>query len=485
MREKKRENEKTTGDFLRGSRAEKRWGSASGGARSSPAAVLLASCVLVTGGAFAPADAAVPSFGENPPPANAGGNSEVDALVAEALACNPELAASRADARSVAERAPVPGALPDPMLNVSYENDGSAISLGTEPMSRLEFMAQQAFPFPGKLSLAERVAKLDADRFATRPERVALTVEGAVRRAYADLLEARENQRLVDEQIATWRDIEETIRARYSAGMGTQQDILRAQSERTRLLQQRRRDEAAEGAALATLKQLLYRPLDSPIPTARRLIPGSVPPPPPAPEALARAREATPELKEAALTVERAKGAADLARKNRLPDFVASGGYSYRGSLPLMWSAGVGVSIPLWAGKKQKPLIAEAEALQDSAAATESSLRRQIEARTEERLIRLDQLGAEARLDAEGVLVQDRLSVDAALASYKVGTVPFVTVLEAIGTYYADRRAAVSRLAGLVRAEADLRELSFDRGGSTAMAPPSASTARASSAAGM
>ena len=35
----------------------------------------------------------------------------------------------------------------------------------------------------------------------------------------------------------------------------------------------------------------------------------------------------------------------------------------------------------------------------------------------------------EARLDAEGVLVQDRLSVDAALASYRTGAVPFVTGL--------------------------------------------------------
>src|SRR5664280_3726663 len=99
---------------------------------------------------------------------------------------------------------------------------------------------------------------LDAGRGATRPERVVLTLEAAVRRSYADLLEALEDLRLMDEQIATWRDIEENIRARYSAGMGTQQDVLRAQAERTRLLQQRRRDEGAEKSALSALNQLLY-----------------------------------------------------------------------------------------------------------------------------------------------------------------------------------------------------------------------------------
>ena len=396
--------------------------------------------------------------------------AEVEALVAEALAKNPDLAAARQEAAAARARVSPAGALPDPMLTVSYENDGTSLSLGVEPMTRLSFMAQQAIPFPGKLALAEKVASLDAERGATRPQRAALTLEAAVRRAYADLLEAREDLRLVDEQIATWRDIEEVIRARYSAGMGTQQDVLRAQGERTRLLQQRRRDEAAEKSAVNALNQLLYRPVKSPLPTKRELIPGARPSVPEGHEVVERALKGTPELKDAALATERAKLAADLATRNLKPDFVASAAYMNRGGLPLMWSLGAGVSIPLWAGKKQRPLIVEAEALREAASATEASLRRQVEARTEERLIRLDQIADEAKLDAEGVLVQDRLSVDSALASYRTGSVPFVTVLEALGTYFVDRRAAVSRLAGFIRAQADLNEFSLDRAGPAAMA---------------
>jgi outer membrane protein TolC len=396
--------------------------------------------------------------------------AEVEALVAEALEKNPDLAVVRQEAAAARARVSPAGALPDPMFSVTYENDGVSPSLGVEPMTRLSFMAQQAFPFPGKLALAGKVASADAGRGATRPERVALTLEGAVRRAYADLLEAREDLKLVDEQIATWRDIEEDIRVRYSAGLGTQQDVLRAQGERTRLLQQRRRDEAAEKSAVSALNQLLYRPARSPLPTKKELIPGALPGVPAGREFLEEAMKATPELKDAALAVDRAKLAADLARRNLKPDFVASAAYMNRGGLPLMWSLGAGVSIPLWAGKKQRPLIVEAEALGEAASAAEISLRRQVEARTEERLIRLEQIADEAKLDAEGVLVQDRLSVDSALASYRTGSVPFVTVLEALGTYFVDRRAAVSRLAGFIRAEADLRELSLDRAGPVPMA---------------
>jgi len=408
-------------------------------------------------------------------------SAEADALVAEALANNPDLAAAKGEASAARARVSPAGALPDPLLTVNYENDGASPSLGVEPMTRLQFMAVQAFPFPGKLGLQERVAQADADRFATRPGRVALTLEAAVRRGHASLLEARENLRLVDEQIETWREIEEVVRARYSAGMGTQQDVLRAQSERTRLLQQRRKDEAAEEGALVELRRLLFRSPDAAVPTERRLVPGELLATPSAEEVQKRAVDTSPELREAGLSKERSRLAGELARRNLRPDFVASAAYMNRGSLPLMWSAGVGVSVPLWAGRKQRPLIVEADSQLETASATEASLRRQLQARTEARLIRIRQLADESRLDVEALLVQDRLAVDAALASYRTGAVPFVTVLEALSTRFTDRRGAIARLADFLRADADLREFSLDaRSSSAAMPnPPSLSAGSA------
>ena len=445
--------------LLRRSRA---WGSG-----TVVACALVAAC----GGGIR-ADAAGSSFEEKspgPPSPASSATAEVDALVAEALARNPDLAAARGQVAAARARVSPAGALPDPVLTVSYENDGATPSLGVEPMTRLQFMAVQAFPFPGKLGLQERVAKADAERAAMRPSRVALSLEADVRRAYADLLEARENLRLVDEQAEAWRQTEEVVRTRYSAGMGTQQDVLRAQSERTRLLQQRRRDEAAEARAVVELRRLLDRPADAPVPTARRLVPGESLLTPPAADFLKRALEETPELREAAAAKERSRLAEEVARHNLRPDFVASAGYMNRGSLPMMWAAGVGVSVPLWAGKKQRPLIVEAQSDLESASATEQSLRRQALARTEERLIRVRQLEGEARLDSDALLVQDRLAVDAALASYRTGSVPFVTVLEALNTSFNDRRSAVARLADLLRADADLRELSLDAGATAAL----------------
>src|SRR5258708_27888689 len=126
-REEKRE------DFLRTSRA-------------AAAAVYVVWSLALAGGAWA-AETATPSA-----------TSEVDALVAEALERNPDLAAAKHEAAASRARVASAGALPDPMLSVTYENDGTSFSLGVEPMTRLSFMAQQAFPFPGKLALAQKVA---------------------------------------------------------------------------------------------------------------------------------------------------------------------------------------------------------------------------------------------------------------------------------------------------------------------------------------
>jgi outer membrane protein, heavy metal efflux system len=311
-----------------------------------------------------------------PLPARGDDDPELTSLIAEAVEQSPEIRAAQATAAAVEARVRPAGALPDPMVSLSYENDGVSPSLGTMEMTRLQFMAQQAIPFPGKLRLAKEVARKDAERAGTTPQRTALTIAASVRRAYADLLEAREGLRLIDEQADTWKSIEDVTRVRYAAGLASQQDVLRSQSERTRLLQQRQSAEAAERTSLSELRQLLFRSPDSPIPTEQRLVPGRLAPVPPREQTLARALDETPELKEIALAKERSKLSADLARRNLKPDFVASAGYMNRGGLPLMWAAGVGVSIPLWAGQKQRPLIVEAESLASSAAATEESLRR-------------------------------------------------------------------------------------------------------------
>jgi outer membrane protein TolC len=343
-------------------------------------------------------------------------------------------------------------------------------------MTQLQFMVQQTLPFPGKQKLSGRIADGQAAEAATRVDRARLGVAASVRRAWAALLAARESLHLTDEQIATWKEIAEITRARYSAGMGSQQDLLRAQSERTRMEQQRVRDEAAEESARVELSRILLRTVDPSVGSKAAALRASAALTEPEGKAILEEAEAkSPELREASLARERAAMEVALAKKAFSPDLVVQAGYGNRGQLPMMWSAGVGLTLPVWSGSKQRPLQLDAEARERGAKAAEESVKARLTARTLERLVRLRQLSRETRLDTEGVLVQDRLVVDAALASYTTGSVPFITVLEALGTLFADRRAAVSRVADTLKTDADLHEFSLDGESSQAAASASSS----------
>ncbi len=411
----------------------------------------------------------------------------VEGLVAEALEKSPALVGARASVSAARERISPAGALPDPMIRLSYENDGTTPSLGSEMMTRLSFMAEQTIPWPGKLGLAEKVASADAAVADAALARLRLGVEAEVRRAATRLLEAREAGELTREQTENWERIEWVARSRYAAGLGTQQDVLRAQSERTRLLQQLRRDEGAARAAEAELRRLLLREPGTPV-VVEGALRDTKPEPPVAEAELARAEAESPELDVARKTAERETLAIDLARRGRRPDLLASAGYMNRGSLPLMWSVGLGVTVPLFSGKKQEPRVREAEARLAAVKAAEDDVRLRLRARTETQLALLFQLAEEARLDREALLVQDRLAVESALASYSSGSVPFVTVLEATSTEFADRRAALARLAAFRVAEADLLERSLDGASMPAASSPlsaPASPAAMSAAGGM
>jgi len=86
----------------------------------------------------------------------------------------------------------------------------------------------------------------------------------------------------------------------------------------------------------------------------------------------------------------------------------------------------------------------------------------QLRLRTQERLAQADAAAKMLRIYDTGLIPQDRLSVDSALASYRTGRVPFLTVLDALTTLYSDRVALTRLRAGQARLSVALEEASLD-----------------------
>jgi cobalt-zinc-cadmium efflux system outer membrane protein len=381
------------------------------------------------------------------------------ALVAEALERNPDLLAAQEGLTAARERVAQASALPDPMLSVGYTNDGWSPSLGTKEMTTLAVMASQDLPYPGKRGLKADIASRETGQVEQQVERVRLRITADVKRAYYGLLLARQLLGITREQRDLWREIEGVVRARYAVGQGAQQDVLRIQVEITRVEQSAAEQTAEAEIRLAELNRLLARPPDAPLDTAASLTvqPLALP----LTETIEWARLVSPELASVRLAVERGRLATALAQKDYKPDFSVQAAYMNRGGLDPMWQAGVGIALPVQR-KRRAAAVAEADALTRTSERLAESVDLQLRYRTQERFTRLESTEKIVDLYAKGIVPQDRMSVEAAIANYQSGRVPFIAVLEALQTLYADRATLVRLGADHARLLASLEEASLE-----------------------
>jgi len=358
--------------------------------------------------------------------------------VAEALERSPEVRAAEALLAEAVARPVQIEALPEPLLSVLYTNEGWAPTLGQNEFTTLGFLWTQELPGRGKRALRRDVLRRDADLAGQQVVRVRLAVAAEVRRAYHELVHARELLTLLEEQERLSDAVATAARARYVSGQGSQADLLRAQVERLRLAQRRASRIADEAVQIAALNQSLARPSGTPISTAghRALAPvmGSLD------ALLVEAEAGSPELRAARLVQERERSAQELARRNGSVDWSVQAGYQNRGGLPGMWQAGFGVRMPLWR-QKVKAGIAEAEARVRASEERLAATRLILRLRTEERLARARALEETAVLFRDGLLPQDRLAYESALLAYQAGRGTFAAVLESAAALFRDREA--------------------------------------------
>jgi outer membrane protein TolC len=382
------------------------------------------------------------------------------ALLAEARRASPQLLAAEHAVAAARARVPQAGALPDPVVSAGYDKGGSW-ALGSDDDTALRLQASQGLPYPGKRGLAAEVEQADVTRSEHELEQARRALVFEVRKAYADLLLARANVELIEEQRRATRDIEELTRSRYAVGLTSQSDVLRPQAELARLVQMRLHQEGLVTSAIAELNRLLGRPTGAPLDGTPPL--SSLPERPlqlPAPAEVARRVLAmSPDVLAAHAKVARAQAASRLAERNRKPDFFVRTSYAERGRLPSMLGFDLGVTLPFYASRKQKQAAAEAEARLRALEAEREALRLRVRARAERSLADLKAAVLEAEAYAKGVLIVDALAVESALASYQTGKLPFVSVLEAHNTRYRDRWEYAELLFHVLWHSASLDEL--------------------------
>lgn len=401
----------------------------------------------------------LPSIGSAQVPALSG-------LLAEADANNPELLAAMRTAEAAAARVPQAGALPDPTVGVGIMNLPVADpSLGREMMTMTTIQVAEQFPWPGKLGLRAEIAGYQAKAADWEVEQVRDRVLSEVKSAYYRVyfldraVEVTErNERLVG-------DFAQLTSAHYRVGKGAQPDVLKAQVERTRLEDQLVALREQRASAVARLNALLGRSTDTPLPEAdlpdkiraaasngetgdvhfaspslSDVLPQSDEPAVPGTPGIAElqrlALEHNPMIQSHVRRVAAQEQSLALARKASLPDISVSASYSYRAEFGDLVNFMVSMPLPIFSARKQNQAIVEQTATFAQHQAMHHAMVNETNADIASLATKLQRSRDQLLLLNDGILPQARTSLASATASYQVGRVDFLTLLDTQVTLY-------------------------------------------------
>lgn len=364
---------------------------------------------------------------------------------------NPWLSAARRLVSAAEARVPIAGALPDPQLQFGVMN--LAIPEFSDDMASSmapAILLAQRFPFPGKLSSSERIAEYDTEIRDLGVEALTWELRAKAAGAFFDLYALDGQLTAVVASQALIDDFGSVARAMYAAGTGRQSDVLRATVEAARLSGEIARLQARRQASAARLNAMLDRPSDAPVGS-----PALGPRPMSELELtylVSRADSSSPRLSIRRTSVRQADERLTWAERQIWPDLTV--GFQYgqrdRGSgIERMGGVMMGISLPIFASRKQLPLRAEARAIGEAAEANLGAERAEVGAAIETAKAEIEQGRILIGLYEGEVLPQARANVESSLASYRVDRVDFPTLVDA-------QIALLRFQADLFRFEADL-----------------------------
>lgn len=377
--------------------------------------------------------------------------ANVDGLLALARDKNPDYAVLRHEADAAAERVEPAGALPDPRLRTELRDitrmGEQSATLAPNRVGSTRYLLMQDVPWFGKRDLKREVAELEAESARGRAYGAWSEVAAKIKTTYAQLYFLAENERIAKENLDLMSRLEKIAQVRYAGGLAAQQDVIRAQVERTGMGNELIAVETERHHMQARMNALLGRPAMAALATPERLRPL------PAPARLDhaaledRARARNPMLSAEGSRIKAAEKSRDLAYKNRYPDFTLGvSPIQYQNSVK-EWELMVELNIPLQQASRRAQ-ERESEAMLAAARARGEATANQVLAELAENVAGLEAARRTEQLAGDSLLPQAELTFRSALAGYENGKVDFATLLDA------QRQIRQARL-NLIRARAE------------------------------
>jgi len=391
------------------------------------------------------------------------GNAPIGANLQEMLQWadthNPELAAMRYDVDAANERIVPAGALPDPTLRAEFQDiAGPGAPDGFNPFpgkgSGTKYTLMQSIPLWGKRDLRKEVATAGVDEAKGRRQSGVAEIHARIKNAYAQYYQAVGLKKLDEEVLRLMGELEAVAQVRYASGLVPQQDVIRAQVEKTTLRSEIINLDTEQHHAMTRLNTALGRSQHAPLAEPQALprmplqkLDGAT--------LLEKAERTNPLLITQSAQITAADANRRLVEKNRYPDLALGIAPTQRYGTIDTWEAVVEINIPLRVDTRRAQ-ESEASALLAAARERQQAIANQVAGDLQESLAAFEAAQQQERLIADTLLPQAELTFRSALAGYESGKVDFATLLDA---QRAIQRARQDKLKAQVEQELRIAEI--------------------------
>jgi len=359
-------------------------------------------------------------------------------LVKEAEQNNPQILAARRQWQAATQVPSQVSTLPDPQINVQNVSAGTPLPMdgfSTVQMAYLGFGVSQSIPYPGKLRLRGEIARRKADTLQQRTDSVRRSVIEKVKTTYFRLGYVQETLAILDKDEKLLKQIEKIAEARYRVGQGNQQDVLKAQLQQTKLLRDTTQYRQQMQTLQAQLKQLLNRPQDSADIMTEKLT--ETPLPFSSDDLLSAVRTGNPDVGARHEMVQGRSLQVELAKKDFYPDFNVQYLYQHTSArFPERYMLSVGVKIPIYRSRRQRPEVAEAAGQLNSARRAYEAQVQQTYFEVRDQYLVADSDSKVLRIYRDGLIPQATATFHAGLAAYQSAQQDFQTLLDSFLDVY-------------------------------------------------
>jgi len=351
-------------------------------------------------------------------------------LVREVEQSNPEIAAALHAWQAAANVPKQALALPDTEITVQQFSVGSPRPFAGYSNSDFAYVgigASQDLPYPGKRRLRSQVAEREADSMNAQSDGVRRQAIEALKLAYFQLAYLQQTLPILERNDQVLAQIQQVAESHYRVGQGNQQDVLKAQLQRTKLLQEITMHHQQEEQLEAQIKQVLSRAQSSPdivtVPLSQTVLThGDI-------ELLDRVRDQNSDVRSRSAMVRREESKVELSHKEFRPDFNV--GYTYEHTSEKFrdyYMASFGIRLP----NRHRQSAALAEALQNQER-VKQELQAEIQraqSEVEQQYVAVRRTEDQLKIYREGLIPQSEATLQSGLAAYQSNRQDFPTLLD-------------------------------------------------------